>query len=233
MRGPSRACSCDISGAGWASFGKQTLSFAAGRQDDRSIDDGEACSHCCGRGGERRRPLSRTSLAAEEHAEHARLRLRKEELRELVTPPSWGLVVDEASALPDEVAKVRWLAWSASCVDSMLSCGSTVGGEARISEERGAWQAESIISVSLEGCMLFLWGLEQDAGTIQQEPAGGRLLKGVDFRLSGELLGLLQVVDLIHRLPPRDYLVCKDCRTKKKQSRAVSSGPPAMIHFEK
>lgn len=148
----SRACSCDIGGARWASFRAQPSSSVAGRVEDRSIDGVEARS-LCGRGGCGRRPSR--SFAAEEQAEHVRLRLRlREELR---TPPSGPVLADEASALPCEVAKVRWLAWSASSVDSMLSCGSTVCGEARICEERDAWQAESIMPASFKGCMAMLW----------------------------------------------------------------------------
>lgn len=71
------------------------------------MDVAEACSHG-GRGGKGHEPS--TSLAAQEQAEHVRLRLREK----LGTPP-WGPLEEEeeeeeASALPEEVAKGRWLA---------------------------------------------------------------------------------------------------------------------------
>lgn len=38
------------------------------------------------------------------------------------------------------VDRVRWLAWWASCVDCVSSCGSTVPAVARVGEPDGGWE---------------------------------------------------------------------------------------------
>lgn len=42
------------------------------------------------------------------------------------------------------VDRVRWLAWRASCVDCVSSCGSTVPAVARVGEARAGWEQRGV-----------------------------------------------------------------------------------------
>lgn len=87
--------------------------------------------------------------AVEEHAEHIRLRVREG----LGMPPS-ATGTAEASLLLEKVVRVRWLAWSTSCLDSMSMCGSTGPEAARVGEANdGGGESSRSMSVPLRGCL--------------------------------------------------------------------------------
>lgn len=71
----------------------------------------------------------------QQHAEQARLRLRK-----APGTGSWRTIADEAAGMgPFDptvgAARVKWLAWLASWLDSISLCGSTAPGVTGIGEE--------------------------------------------------------------------------------------------------
>lgn len=160
----SRACSCTVGGASWAST---------------TAGDAMACLRCSENGW---------LLAVEEHAEQARLRVREE----IGRSPGPGAAGGASARLDDDVARLRWLALSASCFDSM-SCGSTVPGGARVggSHDRGREPSTSV-SVTLEGCMAVLLsrtltGLGKHAVAVAA--AAGRVGCSRHVRLPGNASG--------------------------------------------
>lgn len=134
-----RECSCgggDVGGAGWASAAEPGVDGAvAGKSRSGSIG-AEACRGRCG-GGE-------ASSLATQQAEQARLRLGAG-----YGGSAGGGATGETAAVGVVarsicVERVRWLAWWASCVDGVSSCGSTVPAVARVDEARAGWRERGV-----------------------------------------------------------------------------------------
>lgn len=118
------------------------------------------------------------------------------------TPSAWvvghGICVD----------RVRWLAWRASCVDCVSSCGSTVPAVARVGEAKAGWEQKGVCeSMSLAvgyrslrcamghtvaaGCSAVSSGAERDAGCAGRPVSRSISRQSVDQ--SGRLLVLFRM----------------------------------------
>lgn len=129
----------DIGGAGWASAagpGVDGVPAAVAGRGTSGPTGAEACRGRCG-GGEA------WSLAAQQ-AEQARLRLGAgfggSEGGDVTGETAAAGVVGHGIC----VDRVRWLAWWASCVDCVSSCGSTVPAVARVGEAGAGWEQRGV-----------------------------------------------------------------------------------------
>lgn len=98
----------------------------AGRGGRSGPIGAEACRGRCGGGGE-------WSLAAQQ-AEQARVRLGAGHGGSSAGDVTGETAADGVVGHGICVDRVRWLAWWASCVDCVSSCGSTVPAVARVGE---------------------------------------------------------------------------------------------------
>lgn len=186
-------CDGDIGGAGWASAagpgvdGVLVVVVAAVAGRGTSGPTGaEACRGRCG-GGEV------WSLAAQQ-AEQARVRLGAgfggSEGGEGTGETAASGVVGHGIC----VDRVRWLAWWASCVDCVSSCGSTVPAVARVGEagagweQRGAAESMSLAAVGYRGLRCAMgqrYGLSAAARSRQvSRETAGRLSRSVSWSVS-------------------------------------------------
>lgn len=136
---PHGDCDGDIGGAGWASAagpGVDGVLVVVAGKGSSGPTGAEACRGRCG-GGEV------WSLAAQQ-AEQARVRLGAgfggSEGGDMTGETAASGVVGHGIC----VDRVRWLAWWASCVDCVSSCGSTVPAVARVGEAGAGWEQRGV-----------------------------------------------------------------------------------------
>lgn len=135
----SRECSYgggDIGGAGWASPADPGFDGVVAGNSRNGPIGAEACRGRCS-GGE-------PSLLAVQLAEQARVRLGAG-----YGGSAGGGTTGETAAVGVVargtcVDRVRWLAWWASCVDCVSSCGSTVPAAARVGEVGAGWEERGV-----------------------------------------------------------------------------------------